>query len=500
MFPMADIEVIRRKHYRDDWSIRKIARQLEVSRQTVRKALNNPGPWEYTLAQPKPSPVMDPFRDIILEWLRQDQDAPVKQRHTGKRIFERLVEEHGFGGAASTVRRYVGQLRRELAQEEAEVFFVLESSPGEMAQVDWGQAWVVHQSESQKVHVFCLRLHFSGVSFACAFPHERLETFLEGHVRAFEWLGGIPDKLVYDNLTPVVHKILGNHQRKLHKRFLALRGHYLFESVFCNPGSPHEKGSVENLVGYVRRNALTPVPEVDSYHQLDDHLLNWCEQERQARTQSWNQESQAFHPLPKYPFDPATRSDLGVDSLSLITFDKQRYSVPTYCIGREVSVSVTSEWVGVWYQHALVAEHARVYGDSEPQLVLSHYLSALTRKPYAVMNAKVVRQLPCVYQQSRQRLCRHDPSGYREFARILLLHREFPATWIEEALTDALLTGVLSADALRSQLQQRAGLSGVSDDSGRLHQIEELRQVQVPVGSPQYYEQLVSSHPGEVSV
>jgi len=486
---MAEIEVIRRKFYRDGWSIRKIARQLEISRQTVRKALNHPGPWQYTLTQPKPAPVMDAFRDIIVAWLKQDQSAPRKQRHTGKRIYERLVEEHGFGGAASTVRRYVGQLRRELTLDDPDVFFVLESSPGEMAQVDWGQAHVLYQGVSTKVHLFCLRLHFSGVSFACAFPHERLETFLEGHVRAFQWLEGIPDKLVYDNLGPVVHKILGNHQRKLHKRFLALRGHYLFESVFCNPASPHEKGSVENLVGYVRRNALTPVPNVDSYQQIDDQLLQWCQNETQPRIEAWKQDKQAFHPLPKHPFDPATRQDLRVDSLSLITFDKQRYSVPTYCIGRDVRLSATSASIRVSYQHELVAEHARVYGENEPQLVLSHYLGALSRKPYAVMNAKVVRQLPCVYQKARERLCRQDPSGYREFVHILLLHREFPATWVEEALTQALLTGALSPDALRHQLQQRAGLSGTELAP------KPRGQLQVPVGSPGRYEQLLT--PGE---
>ena len=486
---MADIEVIRRKHYRDGWSIRKIARQLEVSRQTVRKALKEPGPWQYTLTQPKPSPVMDPFRDVIRAWLEQDKKAPRKQRHTGKRIYERLVAEHGFGGAASTVRRYVGQLRRELALEEPEAFFLLESSAGEMAQVDWGEASVMLQGIATKVHVFCLRLHFSGVSFACAFPHERLETFLEGHVKAFQWLGGIPDKLVYDNLTAVVHKILGNHQRKLHTRFVALRGHYLFESVFCNPASPHEKGSVENLVGYVRRNALTPVPEVDSYAQLDARLLEWCHQEREARNQAWNPESQGFHPLPKHAFDPATRQNVTVDRLSLITFDKQRYSVPTHCIGRDVSASATSERVRVCYQHELVAEHARVYGDSEPQLELSHYLSALSQKPYAVMNAKVVRQLPCVYQKARERLCRQDPRGYREFVRILLLHRDFPPNWIEESLTEALLTGVLNADVLRNQLQQRAGICDTAQPSD---QTEPLRQLKVPVGSPSRYEQLLS--------
>ena len=190
MLKVIDIEYIRKQHRNEGWSIRKIARQTEVSRQTVRKALRDAGPWRYTLTHSKPCPVMDPYRKRIQDCLQEDRNAPRKQRHTAKRIYDRLCEEHDFQGSDSTVRRYVARLRREGGATE-EPILILKPDPGEMAQVDWGQAEMILQGKRCTIHLFCLRLHHSGVPFAWASPHEKMEAFLEGHVRAFHWLGGV---------------------------------------------------------------------------------------------------------------------------------------------------------------------------------------------------------------------------------------------------------------------------------------------------------------------
>src|SRR5690606_21960043 len=172
---------------------------------------------------------------------RADGDAsrtiPRKQRHTARRIYQRLRDEHGYEGAESTIRRVVAQLRRELDTDGPEPFFVLSPAPGEMAQVDWGQAKIVLAGVPTVVHLFCGRLHYSGVPFVWASLHEKLEAFLEGHVRWFAWVNGVVEKMVYDNLTPVVRKIVQGHEgRELSERFVALRSHYVFDSVFANPG------------------------------------------------------------------------------------------------------------------------------------------------------------------------------------------------------------------------------------------------------------------------
>ncbi|HEY8488265.1 MAG TPA: IS21 family transposase, partial [Thermaerobacter sp.] len=199
---MVDIEFIRKRHFVDGWSIRKISRQLGLARQTVRKALASAEPPRYRLKSPRPSPVLDPYRDVILTWLEQDATAPRKQRHTARRIYQRLVEEYGFQGGESTVRRFVSQVRG----RQPEPFLPLTAAWGQSAQVDWGEALVVLGGRRTVAHLFVLRLRASGVIFAWASPTERLEALLEGHCRAFAWLGGVPRECIFDNAKTAVTK------------------------------------------------------------------------------------------------------------------------------------------------------------------------------------------------------------------------------------------------------------------------------------------------------
>ena len=238
----------------------------------MRKALASAEVPRYRRSKPRPFPVMDPYRDIIMEWLEGDRTAPRKQRHTAKRVYDRLVEEYGFRGAESTVRRFVRLLRG----STPEAYVPLAADYGEQAQVDWARAMVKIGGASTVAYLFCLRMRASGVCFSWAFPTEKLEAFLAGHRLAFEWLGGVPAQCIYDNPKTAVVKILAGPYRQEHEYFSHLRAHYLFESCFCNPGRAHEKGAAENLVGYVRRNALVPVPDVACWEELNAHLLGWC--------------------------------------------------------------------------------------------------------------------------------------------------------------------------------------------------------------------------------
>jgi transposase len=362
MLTVVDIEYVRRKHYIEGWSIRKISRQLEISRPTIRKALESAEPWHYTLSRPKPCPAMDPYRDVIVSWLELDKSAPSKQQHTAKRIYDRLCQEHGFGGADSTVRRYVRKLRWELNQATEEPFLTLTADPGEMAQVDWGEARIILQGQDVEVCLFCMRLRYSSVPYVWAARHERFEAFLEGHVRAFDWFDGVPENLVYDNLTTAVRKVLSGHDRVLQERFITLRSHYLFQSEFCNIESGNEKGSVENLVGYVRRNALVPKPEVDSMAELNnDVLLPWCEKEQQRCQGDWLVEKAALRAIPEGIYKPCINVILPVNKLSLVTYERNRYSVPTRYIGMNVRMDAYTDRLEMWHQDQLIARHQRRY-------------------------------------------------------------------------------------------------------------------------------------------
>ena len=249
---MVDVEFIK-KRQADGWSIRKTARQLEVSRQTVRRVLCAPAePPRYHQQVPRARPVMGPYLPAITRMLDSDKDAPPKQHHTARRVYERLLDEYGFTGSEVTVRRAVRAIRGRRTQ----AFVPLEAPPGKLAQVDFGQAHVVIAGTAQKVFLFMMRAKHSTVPFARAYPTEKLEAFLDGHVHAFEFFGGVFAEIWYDNPKTAVTKILAGHERVEHEHFSRLRAHYLFDSSFCTPGEGHEKGSVEQLVGDVRRNAL----------------------------------------------------------------------------------------------------------------------------------------------------------------------------------------------------------------------------------------------------
>jgi len=448
---MVDIEFIRKKHVIEGWSIRRLSRQLHLSRQAIRKALSQTEPPRYGLKKPRACPVMDPFRDVVAGWLADDGHAPPKQRHTAKRVYDRLVEDYQFGGVEATVRRYVALLRA----KAPEVFIPLEAAWGQQAQVDWGQATVRMAGIAVVAHLFCVRMRASGVAFAWAAPTEKLEAFLEGHCRAFAWLGGVPSECLYDNPKTAVVRILAGPAREEHALFSALRAHYLFDSLFCRPAQAHEKGAVENLVGYVRRNALVPVPEVPSWEALNAHLLAWCDRERSRRADRWDQERRRLRPLPAHVFCPAIVRLTTVNRLSLITLDHNRYSVPCAYVGQTVRLAIFSDRLEICHGESAVATHARCYQRGQTRMEIMHYLSAFARKPHAVSHAAVISQLPPIYAIVRDQLCGARPDGYRDFAALLLLHREFPAEDVVAALTEAHARACLHVSAVRQILLNR---------------------------------------------
>lgn len=445
---MVDVEFIRKKYEMEGWSIRKIARQLEVSRQTVRKVLASPPePPRYRQMSPRAKPVMGPYIGIIEQWLKEDETAPRKQRHTAKRIYERLVDEYGFPGAQVTVRQAVRGLRG----RRAPVFVPLEAIPGKVGQADFGQAQVMIAGALEKVFVFCLRAKFSQVPFVRAYPTEKLEAFLDGHVHAFTFFGGLFGEVWYDNPKTAVTKILAGPERIEHEHFSRLRAHYLFDSSFCNPGEAHEKGSVENLVGYVRRNALVPVSKpFASLETLNAHLLAFCERERARLAQAWEAETDLLRPLPDRPFRAATSRPVSISKTSLARIDYSRYSVPVRHRGEVLRAEVYADRVEVYAADTLVAVHGRSYRRGDTILELGHYLPAFEKKPRAAGSCAALHQADPIFLRVRDRLL-GEPGGYRLFAEILLLGLQFELDVLALALTDCVASGRLSVEAVRQR-------------------------------------------------
>jgi len=302
-----------------------------------------------------------------------------------------------------------------------------------------------------------------------AFPHQRSEAFQEGHRQAFEFFGGVPRTIWYDNAKVAVAAITGGKSRVEQPGFTALKAHYLFEAKFCNPGidGAHEKGLVESLVGYVRRNFLVPLPRVVSLEELSTGLrqkcLAECERFVGRRDQSvgelWDREKEAMLPLPRYPMDCCRKVFARVNTLGLVQFENARYSVPVSHVGDILTLKVYWDRIVAAHQEKVLSEHRRLYDGGE-SLYMEHYLPLLERRPSAVANARVFRHLPQVYLEFRDRCLAGPTPQPKEFLAVLKLHGQFAQTVVESALDQALKADVILAAAVRQLcLRQLPGQS-----------------------------------------
>ena len=458
-------ERIRRAYFVENKSIRGIAEELGHSRKTVRKALESSDPSQYILKEPRPAPVLGPHKDLIDRLLAENRKLPRKQRYTTHKIYEQ-VKAAGYTGSESGVRSYVAQCRRE--SKRPAVFIPLEFDPGTDAQVDWGEALAVIAGQRVTVQLFVMRLNYSRKTFVMAFPSQKQEAFFEGHVRAFHHFGGFALRIAYDNLKAAVQAVLEGHTRKEQERFVIFRSHYLFESHFCTPGQGHEKGGVEHEVGFARRNFMVPIPEVDSFDELNAHLLACClaDDQRQVTGQAvtigaaWEMEKPFLMGLPEKDFDCCTIKPVSLIPYSQVEFETNRYSVPADNPSSKLVLKAYPFRVKILHGNDILAEHPRSYARNQEIFDPLHYLPLLEQRPGAFEHAKPIRrwrkQWPAVYEQLLARLKaeNRDGNGIREFVQILKLHQEHPADLVEQAVTQALEFGCTHADGVRLCLHQ----------------------------------------------
>jgi transposase len=336
------------------------------------------------------------FLTLFVQCFAEDEAENLpKQSHTARRIHRRLVDEKGFTGAESTIRRIVRGMRQPIK----EAFVPLEFDPGEAAQVDWGEATIYLKGEKTKVQLFCYRLCHSADIFVKAFFRQNQESFLEGHVAAFTHGNGIPKKIIFDNARIAVKEGFGLYA-KPQDAYQALSAHYAFEMHFTNINSGNEKGLVENLVGWVRRNVLVPVPRVDSIEELNKTLISACLQYRKHQIQGRDQtvgqqfetDKHSLTPLPTFVFDTGKSTTGRVADNSLIRFEGNQYSVPVHLVGKTVSIKAYGNHLVCYHQGEEVAKHQRFYSRGEMLFELTHYLPLLEQKPRSVFHAKPVRQ------------------------------------------------------------------------------------------------------------
>ena len=453
---------VRRQVLTGELSQRAAMKQYGLGWHTLKKILTHDEPPGYRLNRPRKKRKLEPFLPIIHQILEDDRQAPRKQRHTAHRIFERLRDEHGYTGGETVVKDAV----RAWKQNRQEVFLPLSHPPGE-AQVDFGEATIRLVGQETKVALFVMTLPYSGAIFVQAFPRECTETFLEGHRRAFEYFGGVPRRISYDNSAIAVIEVLKGRERKLTREFLRLQSHYLFQEHFCLVRRANEKGHVERLLGFARRKFLVPVPQVDSLETLNQQLLEGCRSDLEDRTRGkpapkrdlLREDQAAFLPLPPQPFEARRIEDGTASSESLVRFDTNDYSVPVRYAHRKLIVVATVEEVRLVFQDRLVARHRRCWDRERTFFEPVHYLALLERKPGGFDHARPLEHwdLPECYALLRRRLETDDPRhGTRSFIRVLRLLEKFSLPQLTAAVEYALDIDVIDVDSIRTIIEHRS--------------------------------------------
>jgi len=459
---METIAEIRRRHLVNKESISSIARDLRLSRATVRKHCRTQREPVYRRAKQLASR-LGAFQETLETWLRTERLLPKAQRRTARRLFEGLQAE-GYHGAYDSVQRFVQRWKAAKSGSSlAHTFVPLAFAPGEVCQFDWSHEHVELNGVMQTIKVAHFRLTFSRQMFVVAYPRETQEMVFDAHNRAFEFFGGVPERMVYDNLKAVVETIFTGKERLFNRRFMVLANHYLFEPVACTPASGWEKGQVENQVGNIREWLFTPLARFASFDALNEWLATRC-RDRAARkhpvtpersiADCFAQEQLSLRPIVA-PFDGYVEHMLRVSSTCLVVLDRNRYSVPAEFAGRAVSVRSTAARVRVVADGAVIADHARRFGRDVLICDPWHYLSLLERKPGALRNGVPFLEwdLPVAIQLVRDRVLK-QPKGDRAYVELLVMARDVGLETLQVACELVLEGNVVTAAVVMNEMRR----------------------------------------------
>lgn len=441
-----DIYRVRKLHYRQGWSIRKIARSLSISKNTVRKILRGDfTKMNYNREKPYPRFQLGGYEQKIEDLIKSPKCTQSgKTKLTAMRIYE-ILQGEGYKGCYEQVREYVKKVRKKLKKDKRKGYIPLEFRPGEAFQFDWSDVKAYLAGDLTKVYLASIRLCHSRHTFRMAYPFQKQEMMLDAMKRAFEYFGGVPARGIFDNLKSAVKEVLKGKRRNLQKKFVEFCSHYLFEPDMCNVAAGWEKGQVEKCIGDAKRGFFMPIPEYGSLEELNDALISYCEAGKKkthptnhAKTigELFEEEKNALMRLPAYPFECCKGQEALVSALSLVQFEFCRYSVPCEYIGETVWVKGYPEQVVLSFEGREIARHKRAFEAGKEEYKPEHYLPLLERKPYGLRNGRPFMnwQLPEVFGKYRKALEEKYDDGLKRYVRVLLLLRQYEVDEIKEAL------------------------------------------------------------------
>ena len=464
MLTVETIRKIKLAHGREERSIRRIARDFHLSRNTVRKVIRSEATtFEYRRAV-QPMPRMAGFTDWVVEQLEHDAGQPKKYRRTAKVLYEQL-QGRGYEGGYDAVRRFVRRWLEEAGHKAPAAFVPLGFAPGEAYQFDWSHEQLEIGGLPMTVKLAHTRLCHSRLSFCHAFSRETLEMVMEAHNRAFAFFGGACGRGIYDNMSTAVSQVLRGKHRELNPRFEELCAHYLVEPTMCTPAAGWEKGQVENLVGVTRKCILAGRRKFVSLAELNEWLLErtvgWAKTHKHPEFtdktiwEVFEAERGILIPAPK-EFDGYRLKQCRVSSICLVHVDSNRYSAPCDAAGKPVQVKVYADRIKVVLGDKAIAEHKREFGRDKTIYEPLHYVPLLERKPGALRNGVpfTTWKLPESMEQIREALRRHDDWD-RQFAGILTAIPSRGLDVVAAACATALDQGTVSKDAVLSILNRQ---------------------------------------------
>ena len=456
MLRMAQVEYIKDLYENEGVSLREISRRTGHSFETVQKYAYKTDWNDDSLPdiEPQSYPVLGEFIFKINEWLEEDRKVPRKQRHTVKRIYDRLRDECGFRGSYSSVKKYVRK-KKFVMKTQNEGYLPLEH-PQACGQVDFGEfLYYDGAGLEQKGYALTVSFPYSNKGFTQAFPSQNQECLLEGMKRVFEHIGGVPPRLRFDNMTTAVAQVLKGTERVLTDGFTRFMLHYRFQAEFCNPASGNEKGNVENKVGYSRRNAFVPVPTITSFEAFNEKLWDWCEKDANRKhykrlvpiQELWEEEAPALLKLPEYPFSVFRYASVTVSKTGFAVIDTNKYGLSPAFGGEVVQAKVFFDRIEFFHDHQPIGSFARSYGTNEEIFDWTQYVSALCKKPGAIEHTRFFRQMPERWQEYLA-----ATSGKERKSALQLLNEivtDGNASLCDDALELAAENGRTDADSLR---------------------------------------------------
>lgn len=449
---------------RDNKPIRRIARELRVSRNTVRKVLRSDETRFAYRRETVHRPQLGAYIEMLEGWLEAEQVLAVKQRRTMLALFEAL-EAEGYRGGYDAVRRYVKSWRAARNEVVSDVYVPLSFDPGEAFQFDWSHETVVLGGHSTEVKVAHFRLAYSRLFLVVAYLRESQEMLFDAHRRWFEFIGGVTRRALIDNMKTAVVAILRGKERDFNRRYEELSSHYLFEPVACTPAAGWEKGQVENQVGTARRRLFTPRRHARDLDGLNEALEAECvsfakrhrHPEQKSRTvwEVFDEERSSLQALPSRAFDGCRMHSLRASPTALVRFDRNRYSVAARAAGRAVEVRSYADRVRVYFEDECVADHRRIFGRDQTLFDPWHYLPVLQRKPGALRNGAPFKDwpLPLALEHTLERL-KHFSDWDRQFVDILSMVPLYGLEAVAGACDQALVSGSVTRDRVLNLLSR----------------------------------------------